>query len=52
MFTGRSKITQNLNTVEADVITMTMNPKEFNAVGNVKTSISGGSGDDDMEIMP
>ncbi len=52
VFTGRSKITQNLNTVEADVITMTMNPKEFNAVGNVKTSISGGSGDDDMEIMP
>lgn len=52
VFTGRSKITQNSNTVEADVITMTMNPKEFNATGNVKTSISGGEGDDKMEIMP
>ncbi len=54
VFTGRSKITQNSNTVEADVITMTMNPKKFDAVGNVKTSISssGGNGDDDMEIMP
>ncbi len=52
IFTGRSKITQNASTVEADVITMTMNPKEFNATGNVKTSISGGSGDNDMEIMP
>ena len=54
VFTGRSKITQNANTVEADVITMTMNPKKFDATGNVKTSISssGGNGDDDMEIMP
>jgi len=52
VFTGRSKITQNASTVEADVITMTMNPKEFNAVGNVKTSISGGEGEDSMEIMP
>lgn len=52
VFTGRSKITQGASTVEADVITMTMNPKEFNATGNVKTSISGGSSDDNMEIMP
>ena len=52
VFTGRSKITQNASTVEADVITMTMNPKEFNATGNVKTSISGGNGDDKMEFMP
>lgn len=52
VFTGRSKITQNLNTVEADVITMTMNPKEFSATGNVKTCISGSGSDDDMEIMP
>ncbi len=52
VFTGRSKITQNASTVEADVITMTMNPKEFNATGNVKTSISGGNSDDKMEFMP
>jgi len=52
VFTGRSKITQGASTVEADVITMTMNPKEFNATGNVKTSISGGNGENDMEIMP
>lgn len=52
VFTGRSKITQNLNTVEADVITMTMNPKEFSATGNVKTSISSSGDDNDMEIMP
>ena len=52
VFTGRSKITQNASTVEADVITMTMNPKEFNATGNVKTSISGSDDNEDMEIMP
>lgn len=52
VFTGRSKITQNSNTVEADVITMTMNPKEFNAEGNVTTSISGSDSDNKMEIMP
>ena len=53
IFTGRSKITQSASTVEADIITMTMNPKEFKASGNVKTSISGGSdGNNDMEIMP
>lgn len=49
IFTGRSKITQNGSTVEADRIKMTMNPKEFYADGNVKTSISTNS---DMEIMP
>ena len=48
-FTGRSKITQNGSTVEADRIRMTMNPKEFFADGNVKTSIQGS---DSMEIMP
>ena len=31
---------------------MTMNPKEFNATGNVKTSISGSDDNEDMEIMP
>ena len=49
IFTGRSKITQNGSTVEADRIRMTMNPKEFFADGNVKTSIQGS---DSMEIMP
>lgn len=50
IFTGRSTITQQGSTVEADVITMTMNPKEFTATGNVKTSLSGNN--DSMEIMP
>lgn len=49
IFTGRSKITQNGSTVEADRIRMTMEPKEFFADGNVKTSINGNN---DMEIMP
>ncbi|MCD8024540.1 MAG: hypothetical protein LUE64_03300 [Candidatus Gastranaerophilales bacterium] len=50
IFTGRSKITQNGSTVEADRIRMTMEPKEFFADGNVKTSIQGNNGS--MEIMP
>ncbi len=49
VFTGRSKITQNGSTVEADRIKMNMEPKEFFADGNVKTSIEG---DNSMEIMP
>lgn len=49
VFTGRSKITQNGSTVEADRIRMTMEPKEFFADGNVKTSINGNNS---MEIMP
>ena len=40
IFTGRSKITNEGNTVEADKIRMTLNPKAFFADGNVKTSIS------------
>lgn len=56
VFTGRSKITTkepSTSTVEADIITMTMHPKEFKASGNVKTSISEGlDGDSNMEIMP
>lgn len=40
IFTGRSKITQQGSTVEADKIKMTLNPKAFFADGNVKTSIS------------
>ncbi len=40
VFTGRSKITEKgVNSVEADKITMIMNPRKFEAVGNVKTSI-------------
>lgn len=49
IFTGRSKITQNGSTVEADRIRMNMEPKEFFADGNVKTSIAGNSS---MEMMP
>lgn len=40
IFMGRSKITEKgLNSVEADRITMTMEPKTFEANGNVKTII-------------
>lgn len=40
IFTGRSKITQKgANSVEADKIIMTMEPKTFEADGNVKTII-------------
>ena len=49
IFTGRSKITSEGSTVEADRIKMTLNPKAFFADGNVKTSISQ---DGNMEIMP
>ena len=39
-FIGRSKIVQkNVNSVEADKITITMQPKTFEAIGNVKTNI-------------
>ncbi len=40
IFTGRSKITNQGSTVEADKIRMTLNPKAFFADGNVKTSIA------------
>lgn len=49
IFTGRSKITNEGSTVEADKIRMTLNPKAFFADGNVKTSIAQ---DGNMEIMP
>ena len=40
VFIGRSKITEKgINSVEADKITMTMEPKTFEANGNVKTII-------------
>lgn len=41
IFSGRSKITQEGSTVEADRIKLTLKPKSFYADGNVKTSISG-----------
>jgi len=49
VFSGRSKITQGSNTVEADRIKLTLNPKNFFAEGNVKTTITGGS---KVDIMP
>ena len=40
VFIGRSKITEKgVNSVEADKITMIMEPRKFEAVGNVKTNI-------------
>lgn len=39
VFVGRSKIETKGRTVEADRITITMNPKDFKAEGNVKTII-------------
>jgi len=40
VFIGRSKVTEKgVNSVEADRITMIMEPKQFEAVGNVKTTI-------------
>lgn len=54
IFTGRSKIVEKgANSVEADKITMTVNPKKFEAAGNVKTFIEQGSKDskdDDLEF--
>ena len=45
IFTGRSKITEkDVNSVEADKIIMTMQPKTFEAQGNVKTNIEQNSG--------
>ena len=46
VFMGRSKIVQkNTNSVEANKITMTMQPKTFEAVGNVKTDIEQNTSD-------
>ena len=40
IFQGRSKIVEKgVNSVTADRITMTVNPKKFEAIGNVKTNI-------------
>ena len=40
IFTGRSKITEKTNSIEADRIKLILNPKGFTADGNVKTSIN------------
>ena len=39
IFSGRSKIEQEGRTIEADVITITVEPKDFTAEGNVRTFI-------------
>lgn len=45
-FSGRSNITQGVRTIYADKITMTIRPKNFEAMGNTKTIIKNiGSGD-------
>lgn len=41
IFTGRSKITEQARSIEADKITMYMNPKNFFAEGRVFTSLKG-----------
>ncbi len=40
VFSGRSKIQNGARTIVADKITLTLNPKDFQAEGNVKTTIS------------
>lgn len=46
-FTGRSSITQGVRTIYADKIKMTIEPKDFQAIGNTRTVIKNiGSGDD------
>ena len=52
IFIGRSKIVEKgVNSVEADKITMTVNPKTFEAIGNVKTNIEQGSNDNNGNKM-
>lgn len=54
IFIGRSKIVEKgVNSVEADKITITMEPRTFEAVGNVKTNIEQNSNKnkkDDLEF--
>lgn len=50
VFNGRSKIVEKgANSVEADRITMIMNPREFVAEGNVKTNIEHDSSEKDKK---
>ena len=52
IFLGRSKIVEKgVNSVEADKITMIMNPRKFEAIGNVKTNIEQGNNKDDKDEM-
>ncbi|MBR2386064.1 hypothetical protein IKA92_02055 [bacterium] len=51
IFTGRSKITQNDSTIEADRIELIIEPKGFKADGNVKTSITTSDDEEDMEFI-
>lgn len=52
IFIGRSKIVQKgANSVEADKITMTMQPRTFKADGNVKTNIEQTSSDKNNDKM-
>ena len=49
VFLGRSKITQQGRSIEADRINMTLNPKDFQADGHVKTFIPNvGSGNNTL----
>ena len=50
---GRSKIVEKgINSVEADKITINFEPRNFSAVGNVKTNIEQGNNStkDEMEF--
>ena len=52
IFIGRSKIVEKgLNSVEADRITMIMDPKKFEAEGKVKTTIEQGSNKSEKNEM-
>ncbi|MBE7708452.1 MAG: hypothetical protein E7Z88_07080 [Cyanobacteria bacterium SIG27] len=52
IFSGRSKITEKkVNSVEADKITITTQPRTFEAVGKVKTIIEQGSKNDNQNKM-
>ncbi len=52
VFIGRSKITEKgVNSVEADKITMIMEPRKFEAVGNVKTNIEQSNSKDNKNEM-
>ncbi len=52
-FTGRSSITQDMRTIYADKITMTMKPKSFHADGRTRTvirNVGSGSNSDEMGL--
>lgn len=52
IFIGRSKIVEKgANSVEADKITLTIQPRTFEAVGNVKTNIEKNTTNDDDDKM-